>query len=50
MKYRLWKHGAKFVEVPVRLEDRQQGASKMSGGVIREAVVAPWKMRFKKSM
>lgn len=48
LKYRLWKAGARIVEVPVLLEDRQQGASKMSHGVIREAVFAPWKMRWSK--
>jgi dolichol-phosphate mannosyltransferase len=50
IKYRLWKHGARMVEVPVILEDRQQGVSKMSNGVIREAALAPWKMRFSKSV
>lgn len=50
LKYRLWKKGARVTEVPVILEDRQHGVSKMSRGVIGEAVVAPWKMRFKKGV
>jgi dolichol-phosphate mannosyltransferase len=50
IKYRLWKHGARIVEVPVILEDRLHGKSKMSRGVIGEAVLAPWKMRFKKNI
>lgn len=49
LKYRLWKKGARIVEIPILLEDRQHGASKMSRGVILEGVLAPWKMRFKKS-
>ena len=47
LKYRLWKEGARIVEIPILLEDRQHGASKMSRGVIIEGVLAPWKMRFK---
>jgi len=47
LKYRLWKEGARIVEIPILLEDRQHGASKMSRGVIFEGVLAPWKMRFK---
>lgn len=50
LKYRLWKKGARIVEIPVLLEDRQHGKSKMSGGVIREGIVAPWKMRLKKTV
>jgi len=48
IKHRLWKKGARIVEIPVLLEDRHQGASKMSSGVIGEAVLAPWHMRFRK--
>ena len=49
LKYRLWKTRARIVEIPIVLEDRQHGASKMSRGVILEGVLAPWKMRFKKT-
>lgn len=49
LKYRLWKKGARIVEIPILLEDRQHGASKMSRGVIIEGILAPWKMRFKKA-
>lgn len=48
LKYRLWKEGARITEIPILLEDRYQGKSKMSRGVILEAVGAPWKMRFKR--
>ncbi|MCE9643655.1 polyprenol monophosphomannose synthase [Candidatus Parcubacteria bacterium] len=46
LKYRLWKKGARIIEVPVLLEDRHAGKSKMSKGVILEGLKAPWKMRF----
>lgn len=49
LKYRLWKKGARIMEIPILLEDRQHGVSKMSRGVIMEGVLAPWKMRFKKA-
>src|SRR3989344_2010443 len=48
LKYRLWKKGARMVEIPVVLPDRNLGKSKMSKGVIGEAVWAPWKMRLNK--
>ena len=47
LKHRLWHAGARIAEVPVLLEDRQHGKSKMSRGVIGEGIIAPWKMRFK---
>lgn len=48
LKYRLWKKGARIVEIPVVLPNRHLGNSKMSTGVIGESVWAPWKMRFNK--
>jgi len=38
MKFKAWKLGYKIVEVPIIFTDRQKGKSKMSGGIIREAV------------
>lgn len=38
MKYRAFKKGYKIVEVPIIFTDRTQGTSKMSGGIIQEAV------------
>lgn len=49
LKHRLWKRGARIVEIPILLEDRQHGTSKMSRGVIIESILAPWKMRFRRS-
>ncbi len=47
LKHRLWKRNARIVEIPILLEDRQHGSSKMSRGVIMESIIAPWRMRFK---
>lgn len=38
MKYRAFTKGYKIIEVPIIFTDRTQGESKMSGGIIQEAV------------
>ncbi len=38
MKFNAWKHGFKIKEIPVIFTDRSLGTSKMSQGIIREAV------------
>lgn len=45
MKYRAWKKKFKLVEVPITFVDRKEGVSKMTKGIIKEAVVGVWKMR-----
>jgi dolichol-phosphate mannosyltransferase len=45
MKYRAWKLGFKIKEVPITFVDRIEGASKMSKGIIKEAMLGVWKMR-----
>lgn len=45
MKYRTWKKGFKIREVPIEFIDRQEGVSKMSKGIVKEAVLGVWKMR-----
>lgn len=46
MKYRSWKKGFKIKEVPITFTDRVLGASKMSKGIIKEAVLGVWKMKW----
>jgi dolichol-phosphate mannosyltransferase len=36
--------GSRIVEVPITFVERRQGQSKLSGGVIFESVVLPWKL------
>ncbi len=45
MKYRAWKKGFKLKEVPITFVDRTAGQSKMSKGIIKEAVLGVWKMK-----
>lgn len=45
MKYRSWKAGFKIKEVPIVFIDRLEGVSKMSKGIVKEAVIGVWKMR-----
>jgi dolichol-phosphate mannosyltransferase len=46
MKYRTWRKKFKIKEVPITFVDRVEGISKMSSGIVKEAVVGVWKMRF----
>jgi dolichol-phosphate mannosyltransferase len=46
MNYRTVKRGLAIHEVPIRFEERVQGASKMSLGVQLESAITPWKLRF----
>ena len=45
MKYRSWKAGFKIKEVPITFTDRIEGVSKMSSGIVQEAMKGVWKMR-----
>lgn len=39
MKFLTWKYGFKITEVPIIFTDRTKGKSKMSGGIVKEAVI-----------
>lgn len=45
MKYRSWQLGFKIKEVPITFIDRKEGVSKMSKGIVKEAMYGVWKMR-----
>jgi len=45
MKYRAWKLGFKIKEVPITFIDRTEGVSKMTKGIIKEAMYGVWKMK-----
>ncbi|MEW6160060.1 MAG: polyprenol monophosphomannose synthase [Verrucomicrobiota bacterium] len=38
----VWRHGLRIVEVPIIFTDRFQGKSKMSGHIVREALLMVW--------
>ncbi len=48
MKYRTFAKGFKLVEVPIIFTDRTHGQSKMSSGIIKEAVLGVISLRIKK--
>ncbi|MFP4023810.1 MAG: polyprenol monophosphomannose synthase [Thiohalospira sp.] len=45
MKFTVWKLGFKILEVPIIFTERQEGSSKMSGGIFNEAVWGVIKMK-----
>lgn len=45
MKFTAWKFGFNIVEVPIVFTDREEGVSKMSGGIFNEALWGVIKMK-----
>lgn len=45
MNYRAHLSGAKIKEYPIIFPDREEGNSKMSGGIFKEALVGVWNLR-----
>lgn len=45
MKYRAWKLGFRLREVAITFIDRREGQSKMTKGIVQEAIYGVWKMR-----
>jgi dolichol-phosphate mannosyltransferase len=50
MTHRLWRQGMRIVEVPIVFTERVQGHSKMSGHIIREALIMVWRLWFQNNM
>ena len=48
LKYALFKAGARFLEIPIIFTNRAGGESKISGHIISEGILAPWKIILKK--
>jgi dolichol-phosphate mannosyltransferase len=44
MTHRIWRQGMRVVEVPIIFTDRFQGTSKMSGKIVREALIMVWRL------
>jgi dolichol-phosphate mannosyltransferase len=44
MTWEAHRAGGRIVEVPITFVERRQGSSKMSGRIIAESVVLPWKL------
>jgi dolichol-phosphate mannosyltransferase len=45
MNYKVWKKGFRLAEVPIVFVDRRAGTSKMSGRIIREALLLVLRLR-----
>jgi dolichol-phosphate mannosyltransferase len=50
MTHKLWRQGLKVVEVPIIFTDRFQGHSKMSGHIVREALMMVWRLLFQNNL
>lgn len=48
LNFKVWAKGLKIKEVPIVFTERRDGESKMSGGIIHEAVFAVIKLRLRK--
>jgi dolichol-phosphate mannosyltransferase len=44
MTHKIWMQGMKIVEVPIIFTERFQGHSKMSGKIVREALIMVWRL------
>jgi dolichol-phosphate mannosyltransferase len=50
LTHKLWRQGMRIVEVPIVFTDRFHGHSKMSGNIIREALIMVWQLWFQNGM
>lgn len=48
LKYLLYKAGARITEFPIIFKNRAGGESKLSSHIIREGILAPWKLIMRK--
>jgi dolichol-phosphate mannosyltransferase len=48
LNYKIWAKGLRIKEVPIIFTERRDGESKMSGGIIHEAIFAVIKLRLRK--
>ena len=45
MKFVTWKKGFSIIEVPIIFTDRSEGTSKMSKGIVKEAILGVIQMK-----
>ena len=45
MSFRAWRAGFRIKEIPIVFVDRAAGRSKMSGAIVREAILMVWRLR-----
>src|ERR1700691_3828872 len=44
MTHKIWRQGMKVVEIPIIFTERFHGCSKMSGKIVREALIMVWRL------
>lgn len=44
LTHKLWRQGKQIVEVPIIFTERAEGHSKMSGHIVREALIMVWRL------
>lgn len=49
MLYEARRHGCRIGEVPIIFIERRQGQSKVSGAVLLESLITPWRLIFRRS-
>ncbi len=49
MNHTVWMKGYRIAEIPIVFEDRHSGYSKMSSGIVREALGMVWKLAFRQA-
>ncbi len=50
LTHKLWRQGMKIVEVPIIFTERVQGRSKISGHIVREALIMVWRLWLQNKM
>ncbi len=50
MPHKIWRRGMRVVEVPIIFTDRFQGTSKMSRGIVSEALFMVWSLLFQNGL
>jgi dolichol-phosphate mannosyltransferase len=50
MTHKIWRQGMKIVEVPIIFTERLKGRSKMTGHIIREALIMVWRLLFQNKL
>jgi dolichol-phosphate mannosyltransferase len=50
MTHKVWRQGLQVAEVPIIFTDRYQGSSKMSGHIVREALLMVWRLWFQNGL
>lgn len=46
LTHKIWRQGLRILEVPITFTDRFHGNSKMSGKIVREALLMVWRLLF----